>query len=74
MRPFQFVVAMLYISLLLLGALLVLASDRIEHPGGRTLVFISGEAVFGGVVVAASLGLLRKVISVLRSDAEQEDS
>ena len=64
---------MLYVALLLLGALLVLASDRIEHPGLRTLVFISGEAVFGGVVVAASLGLLRKVISVLRSNAKEED-
>jgi len=74
MRPFQFVVAMLYIALLLLGALLVLASDRIEYPGIETLVFISGEGVFGGVVAAALFGLLRKVVSVLRSNAEQEDS
>jgi len=74
MRPFQFVVAMLYIALLLLGALLVLASDRIEHPGVRTLVFISGEAIFGSVVVAALFGLLSRVISVLRSDTEEEDS
>jgi hypothetical protein len=65
---------MLYVAMLLLGALLVLASDRIEAQGIRTLVFIAGEAVFGATVVAAVYGLLRKVIAVLRSDQEQEDS
>lgn len=74
MRPFQFVIATLYIAMLLLGALLVLASDRIEHPGLRTLVSITGDAVFGAIVVAATYGLLRKVIAVLRSDTGQEDS
>ena len=57
MRPFHIVVAMLYVALQLLGAVLLLVSERVEHPGVRTLVFISGEAVFGGVVMAASLGL-----------------
>jgi hypothetical protein len=34
---------MLYLAMLLLGALLVLASDQIEQQGVRTLVFIAGE-------------------------------
>lgn len=72
MRPIHFVVAMLYLSLLLLGAVLLLASERIAQHGLRTLVFVAGEAVFGGVVFASLLGVLRKVIAVLRSDSKEE--
>jgi hypothetical protein len=51
---------MLYLAMLLLGALLVLASDQIEEQGVRTLVFIAVEAVFGATMVAAVYGLLRR--------------
>lgn len=65
---------MLYIVMLLLGALLVLVSDRFEPSGVATLLFVAGEAIFGTAVVAASFGLLGKVIAVLRSHHEQEDT
>ncbi len=58
---------------LLFGALLILVSDRIEHHGLRTLVFVAGEAMMAAVVAAATLGLLSMAVRVIRSDAEEED-
>lgn len=65
---------MLYLVLLLLGALLVLASFSIEHPGVRTLVLLAGEAVFGGVVFVGAYGVLKRVIAVVRSTTDEEES
>lgn len=65
---------MLYLVLLLVGAVLILASDTIEHPGVRTLVLVAGEAVFGGVVFAGAYGLLKRVIAVVRSTTDEEES